>query len=293
MKVCFLGLGSMGSGVCYNLLNKGHSLQVWNRSPEKAEKVASWGAKAFLLPQEAVHECDVVMSCLSSVEALKAIVSGEDGVFSRMKKGMAFYDMGTWNIESVLALEEEALKHGLHYVHMPMGKGPEAAAAGESPLFFGGEREVYEKDKDFLSDIGVVFYLGGVSAACAFKLITNLIGLSNNVLLTEGVFLAKKMGISEEAFLSSARYTGAWSYQMQNSGHKVFSEAFLPMRGTLNNAWKDMMFGVEMAEDAGIHCPAFTMLRDRYQAASEAGYGEEDYISVYRLLANSETRQAR
>lgn len=47
MKVCFLGLGSMGSGVCRNLLNKGYALQVWNRSPEKAAKVAGWGAEAL------------------------------------------------------------------------------------------------------------------------------------------------------------------------------------------------------------------------------------------------------
>lgn len=49
--------------------------------------------------------------------------------------------------------------------------------------------------------------------------------------------------------------TGAWSYQMRNSGHKLFNEAFLPMRGTLDNAWKDMKFGVEMAEEAGVSCP--------------------------------------
>ena len=49
-----------------------------------------------------------------------------------------------------------------------------------------------------------------------------------------------------------------------------------------------MKFGVEMAEEAGVSCPAFTMLRDRYKAASEAGYGEEDYISVYRLLVDAE-----
>ena len=187
-----------------------------------------------------------------------------------------------------LALEAEAERHGVRYVYMPMGKGPEAAEAGESPLFFGGSKDVYERDKAFLSDIGEVFYLGDVKAACAFKLITNLIGLSNNVILTEGVFLAKRMGLSEEAFLNGAKSTGAWSYQMRNSGHKVFAEAFLPMRGTLDNAWKDMKFGVEMAEEAGVSCPAFAMLRDRYKAASEAGYGEEDYISVYRLLMDAE-----
>ena len=60
------------------------------------------------------------------------------------------------------------------------------------------------------------------------------------------------------------------------------------MRGTLDNAWKDMKFGVAMAEEAGVSCPAFTMLRDRYKAASEAGYGQEGYISVYRLLKDAE-----
>ena len=198
MKVCFLGLGSMGSGVCRNLLNKGYALQVWNRSPEKAAKVAGWGAEAFATPQEAARGAGVVMSCLSSVAALKAVAGGANGVFSC-----------TWDIESVLALEAEAERHGVRYVYMPMGKGPEAAEAGESPLFFGGSKDVYERDKAFLSDIGEVFYLGDVKAACAFKLITNLIGLSNNVILTEGVFLAKRMGLSEEAFLNGAKSTGA------------------------------------------------------------------------------------
>ena len=108
MKVCFLGLGSMGSGVCRNLLNKGYALQVWNRSPEKAAKVAGWGAEAFATPQEAARGAGVVMSCLSSVAALKAVAGGASGVFSCMGEGMAFYDMGTWDIESVLALDAEA-----------------------------------------------------------------------------------------------------------------------------------------------------------------------------------------
>ena len=158
MKVCFLGLGSMGSGVCRNLLNKGYALQVWNRSPEKAAKVAGWGAEAFATPQEAARGAGVVMSCLSSVAALKAVAGGANGVLSCMGKGMAFYDMGTWDIESVLALEAEAERHGVRYVYMPMGKGPEAAEAGESPLFFGGSKDVYERDKAFLSEIGEAFY---------------------------------------------------------------------------------------------------------------------------------------
>lgn len=95
-------------------------------------------------------------------------------------------------------------------------------------MFFGGSKDVYERDKAFLSDIGEVFYLGDVKAACAFKLITNLIGLSNNVILTEGVFLAKRMGLSEEAFLNGAKSTGAWSYQMRNSGTRCSPKPSCP-----------------------------------------------------------------
>ena len=90
MKVCFLGLGSMGSGVCRNLLNKGYALQGWNRSPEKAAKVAGWGAEAFATPQEATRGAGVVMSCLSSVAALKAVAGGANGVF--VLNGVSFQE---------------------------------------------------------------------------------------------------------------------------------------------------------------------------------------------------------
>lgn len=287
MKIAFLGLGSMGRGICRNLLKKNHTLHVWNRSAEKTALVAAWGGVPFSSPQAAAEGVETVFVCLSSVQALRDMLEGPQGLYSVLNRGAVLYDLGTWDIASVLALEAEAERQGVVYVHLPMGRGPEAAEAGETPLFFGGPREVFDRDEPLLRDIGIPFYMGDVRAACAFKLITNLIGLSNNVVLTEGVRLARRMGLSEEAFMTAARSTGAWSYQMENSGSRVFAEAFLPVRGTLDNAWKDMKFGVAMAEDAGVSCPAFTMLRDRYRAASEAGYGQEDYISVIRLLEDA------
>uniref|UniRef100_A0A1B6CNC1 PWWP domain-containing protein n=1 Tax=Clastoptera arizonana TaxID=38151 RepID=A0A1B6CNC1_9HEMI len=38
LKFGFLGLGIMGSGIVKNLLNSGHSVTVWNRTPEKVIK---------------------------------------------------------------------------------------------------------------------------------------------------------------------------------------------------------------------------------------------------------------
>ncbi len=284
MNIAFLGLGSMGRGVCRNLLGKGHVLRVWNRSVEKAEMVRSWGAQTAATATDAVAGAEMVLCCLSSASAQKALLDGPQGVLACMEKSAPLLDFATWDIPTALDFQQIAAAHGICYASVPMGKGPEAAEAGQSPMFFGGPRELFERCSSLLSDMGTAFWMGNVSAACAFKLVTNLIGLSNNLLITEGIRLAKAMGISEEAFMAGAAHTGAWSYQLANSGSKVFAEAFLPMRGTLDNALKDMKFGVTMADEAGVPCPVFRHIRDRYQAASEAGYGEEDYTAVYRML---------
>lgn len=39
LKFGFLGLGIMGSGIVKNLLNSGHSVIVWNRSPDKVRPI--------------------------------------------------------------------------------------------------------------------------------------------------------------------------------------------------------------------------------------------------------------
>jgi 3-hydroxyisobutyrate dehydrogenase len=37
LKVTFLGLGSMGSGIAKNILKKGFQLVVWSRTASKAD----------------------------------------------------------------------------------------------------------------------------------------------------------------------------------------------------------------------------------------------------------------
>jgi 3-hydroxyisobutyrate dehydrogenase-like beta-hydroxyacid dehydrogenase len=41
MKVGFIGLGNMGSGMAANLLKAGHALTVYNRTPARAEALTA------------------------------------------------------------------------------------------------------------------------------------------------------------------------------------------------------------------------------------------------------------
>jgi 3-hydroxyisobutyrate dehydrogenase-like beta-hydroxyacid dehydrogenase len=45
MKVGFIGLGNMGSGMAANLIKAGHEVTVYNRTPRKAQKLVEEGAR--------------------------------------------------------------------------------------------------------------------------------------------------------------------------------------------------------------------------------------------------------
>ncbi|HBZ68786.1 MAG TPA: 6-phosphogluconate dehydrogenase, partial [Deltaproteobacteria bacterium] len=46
MKVGFIGLGRMGTGMAANLVVRGHEVTVYNRSPAKAQGLIEQGARA-------------------------------------------------------------------------------------------------------------------------------------------------------------------------------------------------------------------------------------------------------
>src|SRR3954451_3341324 len=71
MKVAVLGLGAMGSRIARRLLDAGHDLVVWNRTPAKAEgfpRVAD-------TPAEAAAEADVTITMLASPQALREVTA--------------------------------------------------------------------------------------------------------------------------------------------------------------------------------------------------------------------------
>ena len=72
MKIAFLGLGNMGSGMARCLLRAGHSLRVWNRSADKMAPLAAEGAVACASPAEAVESADMVISCLMDDASIHA-----------------------------------------------------------------------------------------------------------------------------------------------------------------------------------------------------------------------------
>ncbi len=62
MQIGFIGLGAMGAAMARNLLESGHAVCVFNRSPARVEPLRDAGATVASSPAQAVQSADVVFT---------------------------------------------------------------------------------------------------------------------------------------------------------------------------------------------------------------------------------------
>src|SRR5258706_4007047 len=95
MKIGFVGLGKMGSGMARNLLRAGHELVVYNRSREKAEALAPEGARVADSPMAAARDAEAVVTMLADDRALEDVVFGEKGILAGLRAGCVHISSST------------------------------------------------------------------------------------------------------------------------------------------------------------------------------------------------------
>jgi len=97
MKIGFIGLGHMGSGMALNLLKAGHDLTVYNRTPGKAQALVSQAARAATEVADACRG-DAVITMLSNDEAVEGVVFGNKGVIASLRGGATHISTSTISV---------------------------------------------------------------------------------------------------------------------------------------------------------------------------------------------------
>src|SRR5437667_11776547 len=99
----------------------------------------------------------------------------EDGAVLGMKKGALWIEMSTIDPDASIRQAEQAKRAGVHRVDAPVIGNPDMAAKGNLSLLVGGDENVFEKNREFLNQLGAtVIYLGIPGSGHKLKLILNL-----------------------------------------------------------------------------------------------------------------------
>jgi 3-hydroxyisobutyrate dehydrogenase-like beta-hydroxyacid dehydrogenase len=209
---------------------------------------------------------------------------GDGGLLSHMKKGSTYIDVSTIDPQTARKISDKAEALEIKFLACPLGKTPAHAEKAEEPIFVGGKKEVFEEMKEVLGIVGApLYYMGEVEASCALKLISNLIGMTNLVVLAEGIRIGEKAGIDKKFLLELLDDTGAKSFQMDVRGPWI-AEGDFASRFGLDLAVKDVRLGCEMATSWENDAKTMQVALDYLKAASEAGHGKEDCNAVYKVI---------
>ncbi|MFZ5945932.1 MAG: NAD(P)-dependent oxidoreductase [Bacillota bacterium] len=285
MKIGFVGLGQMGGGLARNLIRANKDVLVYDLNQEAIEKTLKAGTsgKAATDLQE-LSAVDVLFTSLPLPKHLEQVMLGEEGLLSLMKSGATYIDVSTIDPKTARKLSDAAEEKNINFLQCPLGLTPAHAEEGTLPIYVGGKKAVYEKMKDILGIIGGnVIYMGEVEASAAFKIISNLIGMTNLAVLSEGMRIGEKAGIDKQLLIELLLETGASSFQMKVRGPRIANNDFENKFG-LDLALKDIRLGMEMAHQWDNIPKTMEVAFEYYKNASENGYGKEDCNAVYKII---------
>ena len=281
----FIGVGAMGGGLARNLIRAGKEVLVFDINADAVEKTLAAGSTAKAVDDAtALADADVVFTSLPLPEHLEAVMLGDGGLLKRMQRGSTYIDVSTIDPRTARKLSDAAEEAGVKFLECPLGKTPAHAEKAEEPIFVGGKKEVFNEMKEVLEIVGApLYYMGEVEASCALKLISNLIGMTNLVVLAEGIRIGQKAGIDPEFLLELLDDTGAKSFQMDVRGPWIATGDF-DSRFGLDLALKDVRLGCEMASAWENDAKTMKVALDYFREASEAGHGKEDCNAVYKII---------
>jgi 3-hydroxyisobutyrate dehydrogenase-like beta-hydroxyacid dehydrogenase len=277
----------MGGAMAGSLLDAGHELAVYNRTPERAAPFSHRGARVALTPADAARGAELVISMLADDAAVEAVTFGEHGLLAGLAPGAVHVSASTISValSERLAGAHAAAQQG--YVAAPVFGRPEAAAAKQLWVLAAGAPDAVERSLPALQAMGRgVTRLGDTaSAANVVKLTGNFLIASMIEALGEAFALTRKAGILPEVFLELFMDVFARSPIFENYARAIAKERYEPAGFKLALGAKDLRLALAAGDALHVPLPVASLLRDHFLTALATGKGELDWSALAELAA--------
>ena len=279
MNVGFVGLGAMGRPMAGNLIEAGHHLRVWNRSPGAVEELARKGAEAVAEPGKAF--ADVLISMLADDAAVRDVILGR-GMLDGAPRGGIHVSMATISVALTEELTEEHRRRGLHYVSAPVFGRPEAAAARQLHIVAAGDGAALDRVQPLFDAMGQRTWRLGAEPreAAAAKLAGNFLIAAAIECMGEAVVMAEHYGVRPAALLEILGNSLFAAPVYRNYGALIAERRYEPAGFRLKLGLKDVRLVLAAGESARTPMPVASLLRDHVLEGIAQGDGARDWSAL-------------
>ena len=286
MKVGFIGLGQMGSGMAGNLLKAKHEVSIYNRTAGKTENLVRLGAKA---PGEIsiVSMSEAVITMLANDAAVEDVVFGNSRVLKSLPRNAVHISCSTISVALSKRLAEAHEAAGQHFLAAPVFGRPDAAAAGKLFVVVAGKAGIIGSCMPLFEAIGQRTFVMSETPEAA-----NLVKLSGNFLIAaaiealgEAIALIGKGGVDRQAYLELLTSTLFNAPVYKTYGRLIVDDKFEPAGFAASLGQKDIRLALAAAEALAVPMPLAGLIRDRFLTLVALGGETLDWSAIGALAA--------
>src|SRR3989344_1011083 len=284
LKIGFIGLGLMGGPMAKNILKKGFSLSVYNRTPAKAAEFKKLGAEVFNSPSELAKNVDVVVSMVTGPKDVRNVLLGRNGAALTAKEGAVFIDMSTIGPTAAGRIGDDLKELKINFIDAPVTGSTDRAKSGELVIFAGGDKKVLDKVMPVLQAMGTeIHHMGKIGSGQAIKLVNNLIGGETIAVLGEAFLLGEALGLSKRAIMEDLKNTFSISPNMKNKMPMIV-EGKYPVMFSVANMRKDLKLGLT-EKASGTSLPLLKTTESIYKKTIDQGFADEDIAATFKIIS--------
>jgi 3-hydroxyisobutyrate dehydrogenase len=285
MKVGFIGLGRMGTGMALNLRKAGHDMVVHDIRKESAGALLDAGATWAASVEDLARAVDVVFTSVPGPKEMQDLAVRPGGLLASMRKGSAWVDLTTNSPTVVREIDRLCREKGIDLIEAPVSGGPAGAKSGKLAIYVGGDREVVDRHKRLLDAVGdQVLYVGLIGAGNSAKLVHNTASNIIRMAIAEVFTLGVKAGVEPLALWNAIRQGGIGrSRTFDRIGDQYLQSKYETASFTLRLAHKDMTLALDLARELGVPMKHAELTYEDYVAALERGWGDLDSRSPMQL----------
>lgn len=285
-KIAFLGLGAMGSRMATRLVQAGHQVTVWNRSPAATEPLEKLGATVASSPRAAAVDAEFVIAMVRDDKASRFVwLDPEAGALAGMGPNAVAIDSSTLSRDWIMELGKAIAVSGIPFLEAPVSGSRPQAEAGQLIYFVGGGEETAKRAEPVLNAMGSsIHYVGTLGSAAMTKLATNaLLGIQVTA-MAELIGILKRSGADVGRVLEAVAGTVVCSPFAKRAADSMLSGRFAP-QFPVELVAKDFEY-VLASTAAPESAPTLAAAQRVFAEAEQRGLGAEHLTSVVKLFSS-------
>ncbi|MEX0780905.1 MAG: NAD(P)-dependent oxidoreductase [Balneolales bacterium] len=291
-SVGWIGTGVMGGNMCKHLLDAGYNVNVYNRTPSKAEPLIKQGAIWCSSPAEVARQSTFIFTIVGYPKDVEALILGGDGVVENAEKGSYVIDMTT----STPALAEQiytvAAQKGIKVLDAPVSGGDIGAKAGSLAIMAGGDKGTYDVVMPYFDLMGEnIAFMGGPGKGQHTKMSNQILIAGTMIGVVESLLYAHKSDMNLEAVIDVIGKGAASSWSINQLGSKIARGDYEP-GFFIKHFVKDMRIALDESRRMQLSLPGLALAEQFYTSAMSLGYedlGTQGLYKVFELMNGMES----